>query len=191
MSRNDQDLLGRYSTPDVNPRLKQPTVLVRRYGQQSAPGAPVVPDIIQDLTVPGVRPFSYQAALNVVTVATPAGVPLVPNKFECDAIMLNVISGTAQSAFWGWGSGINFAAGNGQELRPGIPVFMDAGNTREQWELQRCLEAIANILSEERGGLPIGPYKAPRVVFNAADYYVTASVNTTVRVMLFYTPEGQ
>jgi hypothetical protein len=79
-------------------------------------------------------------------------------------------------------------------------LFFSPSNIREQWELQRLLEAICSLLGyaigQAEGMPPIptpGQFMAPRVVLNAHDYYMVnaATVSQNVAIMLFNVPEFQ
>lgn len=192
-----EDWLSRVNIPDVYPRRDDPFRPGVGYVPETAPPASLLSE--QDLvvanvwdgwvTTPGSRPVVYQRALNFQVAASVVPVPLTPGNFQCDTIVLNVDSTVLTSAFFGFGNAVN--ATSGIELQPGLPVAISADNTREQWETQRILEAIAGMIAGERGYSPIGPYRAPRVCFDASDYFVMAATPITVRVMLFLLPEFQ
>jgi hypothetical protein len=91
--------------------------------------------------------------------------------------------------FFGFGSGISTTSAI--EIRPGLPVEISTENTREMWEVQRVLEAIAGMVAGQIGVEGLGSYRAPRVVFDASDFFVIATGATTVRVMIFLSPEYQ
>jgi len=192
-----EDWLSRVNIPDVYPRRDDPFKPKAGYIPTDAPPASyLTPEQLSTgsaweewYTVPATRPIVYQRAvsysINVGTVA----LPLANAIFQCETIMLNVLSTAANSVFLGFGNGVTVTSGI--EIRPGIPVALEAVNEREMWEIQRLLEAIAGMMATERGYNAMGPFRAPRVVFSANDYYVIAAAATTLRVMLFTTPEFQ
>lgn len=138
---------------------------------QSGPG---------DLTVPGPRPPTFQTANNFqITVPANQAVPLTPGQFASDTIIIDVPSATGNSVFFGYGSQISLTSG--LEVRPGLPLIMSADSYREMWELQRPLEIIASVVQKAN----MGQYRAPRVVFDASQFYLVASVQTVVAIMLF------
>jgi hypothetical protein len=141
------------------------------------------------LTQPAERPQVYQRALNFQLSVNTVPQPLTNTTFPCETIVLDVISTAANSVFFGYGSSVSLTSGI--EIRPGLPVALSPDNSREQWELQRSLELIAALLASDRGVTLPAPYKAPRVVFDANDYFVVASATTALSVMLFYVPELQ
>jgi hypothetical protein len=193
------DWLSRITIPDVYPRHQDPFSPGPAVPPTSAPPAAPPPQTIGPtdiysgwITLPSRRPYSYQRALNMqVTVpATPAPpVPVLNSNFMCETMMFSIPSSGANSVFFGYGNSVNTASG--REIRPGSPVSFSVDNTREFWELQRMLEAMAAMIAAQSGWQPPGTFLAPRVVFNAAEYFLTASVQTTLAVMLFYTPELQ
>lgn len=199
------DWADRILLADVYPRKKDPyssgTIL-------SPAGTPIAgPDIApgagQDIfanaiTKPGVRPVAYQRALNLSLSVTDAPVAIQSGTFQCDAISISVPSSSGNSTFFGFGSGVTSASGI--EVKPGIPQLYSPDNVREQWELQRQIEAIEALLSYFIGTAlgvgpipPLGPFMAPRVVLNAHDYYLVnaAGITQTVAVMLWTVPEYQ
>jgi len=196
MSRNE-DWLSRVNLPDVYPRRDDPFKPSPGVVPPGAPAASMVgTDVMVEanvwdgwVTMPGTRPVVYQRALNYIVTANVTPVPLTNGNLQCDSIILNVDSAVLNSAFFGFGNAINPTTGI--EIQPGLPVQLNADNNREQWELQRILEAIAGMIAAERGYNALGLYRAPRVSLDASDYSVVATVATTVRVMLLLTPEYQ
>ncbi len=187
------DEIQRYNIPDLYPRRDDPF----RPGPLPVPGgAPAgahgLPgdgggpsEFPLDLTTPGARPVVFQQALNFqVTLNGISSQPLTNGSFQCDTMVIDVYSTVGNSVFFGFGSNVN--ASNGLEIRPGLPLRLEPENTREQWELQRCMEAISIML-----GAPLPVYRAPRVVFDSSKYYLFATTATTVAVMLFTVPEFQ
>jgi hypothetical protein len=146
-------------------------------------------DFYAQLTSPGNRPAVYQRAVNYSIVADVAPIPLMNQDTPCDSIVLNVYSTAANSVFMGFGSGVTVTSG--VEIRAGLPMVLSSENDREQWELQKALEYIAATMAYSAGLPPLGPYRAPRVVFNAKDWFVVAAAPTAVTVVLFYVPEQQ
>jgi len=191
------DWLSRVNLPDLYPRRDDP---FRPAGGTVPPGAPPasmlseveteIPNVWDGwLTMPATRPIVYQRALNYQLTAGVNPVPLMNGAFQCDTIILDVLSTAANSVFFGYGSAIT--TGSGIEIRAGLPIAISTDNNREQWEIQRLLEVIAGMIAAERGYSPLGPFKAPRVIFNCNEYFVVAAAPTTVRVMLFTVPEYQ
>ncbi len=191
------DWISRITIPDLYPRKEDP---YRPSGggapSYGPPGSMIEGPVTADInafdgwmTTPSVRPVVYQRALNFNLTADVGPLPLANGGFQCDTIILDVLSTAANSVFWGYGSSINITTG--QEVRAGLPIVVAADNTREQWEIQRLLEMIAAMIAAERGFPAPGPFRAPRVVFNASDIYVVAAAPTNVRVMLFLAPEYQ
>jgi hypothetical protein len=210
MSRNlppqyPPDWLDREVIPDVYKRRSDPyrpmEMLIPPVGTPSAEGVDMgqIQDIFRGfMTTPGVRPFTYQRALNISIAATDSPTPIQNATFPVDAIIVNVPSSSANSAFFGWGS--NISSTNGAiEVRPGIPQFFAPDNVREQWELQRNLEMISAMLAAlimlQSGGQvqPPGPFMSPRVTFDASDYFIVnaTGISQSVSVMMFYVPEFQ
>jgi hypothetical protein len=214
MSRNQprnpffgSDWEDRIIIPDVYPRQDDPNVPAGflpaptgtpGMGPTLAP-APGTDLYNSALTVPGMRPVVYQRAQNLTIPATDQPLPLASGSLNCEAFLINVPSTSVNSAFFGFGAGISSVNG-GIEVQPGIPLFFSPSNIREQWELQRLLEAITALLGfaigSAEGAPPIptpGQYMAPRVVLNAHDYYIVnaAGISQNVSVMLFTVPEFQ
>ncbi len=200
------DWLDRRIIPDVYPRRDDPFAPtgILPPPQGTPPGAPSEPGagaqqaLFQDfITSPGVRPVAYQRANNFQVPVTDSPVAIQSGTYACDAILISVPSSSANSCFFGFGSAIN--SGSGIEVKPGIPQFYSPSNIREQWELQRALEAMVALLgviaSVQTGGTFTGPGKfmSPRVVMNAHDYYLVnaPTISQTVAVMLFTVPEFQ
>lgn len=191
------DMYPRKSDPFVGPNAQTPlTAPPASLGDpmnQGIPGAGAVDDIYSGwLTSPGPRPVVYQRAFN--SQLTPGAlalptVPLTSQQFQCDSMVIAVPSTAANSVFFGYGSQIT--TGSGLEVQPGLPIIIEPENTRELWELQRMLEVIAAMVAAERGWNPLGPYRAPRVAFNANEYYLTAAAPTPMSIMLFFIPEMQ
>jgi len=196
MSKID-DWLSRVNIPDVYPRKDDPFRPSAGAIPEGSPYASMLSteDQVQInvwdgwLTSPSSRPIVYQRCLNYMITANTIPVALTNGAFQCDAIILDVLSTAANSVFFGYGNAITLTSGI--EVRPGLPIIMEAANTREPWELQRLLEMIAGMIAAERGYNAPGEYRAPRVVFNANEYFVVATAATTVRVMLFLSPEYQ
>ena len=211
VSRIDQqygdDWVDRQVEPDVYPRKRDPwssgNILQPPSGTLPAgadfgllPGADILKDAI---TMPGVRPVAYQRALNLSISVTDTPIAIQPGTFQCDAIEISVPSSLTNSTFFGFGSGVT--SSSGIEVKPGIPQLYSPDNVREQWELQRELEAIEALLAYAIGisynnGIPfpsLGQFMAPRVVLNAHDYYLVnaSGITQTVAVMLWTVPEYQ
>lgn len=194
---HNEDWLSRVNIPDVYPRRDDPFKPSPGVVPSGAPPASylaadqMVQAAVWDgwLTTPGTRPVVFQRALNYVITANTVAVPLTNGAMQCETIVLSVLSTLGTSAFFGFGSAINDTSGT--EIRPGVPAIISTENGREQWELQRLFEAIAGMLAADRGYDALGPYRAPRVVFDASDYFVFATTAVPVRVMLFTTPEYQ
>lgn len=206
MSRvlNDPNL-DRYILPDVYPRRSdpfvEPGVLIPPSGAPSGAPIPEGMDIYAGaITPPGVRPVVYQRAQNLSVAVTDSPVPITNATFQCDAILISVPSTSGSSCFFGYGTGISSTNG-GIEVKPGFPQFYSPDNGREQWEIQRLLEAITAMLgafvgAQLGGGLPLptpGQYMAPRVVMDAHNYCLVnaPTISQTVSVMLFTVPEMQ
>jgi hypothetical protein len=201
------DWIDRQVIPDVYPRADDPNVPASfipsptgspSSGPTMAP-APGTDLYASSITTPGVRPIVYQRALNFSIQVTDTPTPIQAGSLQVDAILISVPSSSLNSTFFGFGAGISSTNG-GIEVQPGIPQFYSPGNTREQWELQRLLEAIAAMIGFAIGqaeGAPAiptpGQFKSPRVVLNAHDYYLVnaATITQNVSVMLFTVPEFQ
>lgn len=193
------DWLSRVTIPDVYPRKDDPF----RPGVVSIPGlteqqiieaASPPPEVLEgleaDLTTPGQRPFVFQRATTfVINLIANTPQAIMANQFACDSMLLNVYSTAANSVFFGFGNAVTPTTGI--EIRPGIPVLLEPENVREQWEVQRVLEYIAALLATQTGAPALGHYRAPRVVFDASDWFLVAAANTAIAVTLFYVPEMQ
>lgn len=200
------DWLDRAVIPDVYPRRDDPyspTGIIpppagTPQGAPTLPGAGAQQALFQDyITMPGVRPVAYQRANNFQINVTDSPTPIQTGTYQCDAILISVLSTSVNSTFFGFGSGIN--SSSGIEVKPGVPQFYSPSNVREQWELQRNLEALValmgTLVAMQTGGTFTGPGKfmSPRVVMNAHDYYLVNATGITqsVAVMLFTVPEFQ
>lgn len=192
------DELQRYNIPDQYPRRDDPF----RPGPLPIPGsAPVGAQGLYDgamldqmqlqMTEPGPRPVVYQTAINfnINLIANVAQPIITSGSMQCDTMVIDVYSTAANSVFFGYGSGINST--NGLEIRAGLPVAIQPENSREQWELQRILEALFAYMAGKELADSLGSYRAPRVIFDASKYYLFATANTNVSVMLFTVPELQ
>ena len=199
MAPRTEDWLSRLNYADIYPRKEDPFRPSAGNVSFSSPAASMFtpeelttnPDIYRDyVSIPGSRPFVNQRASNFqITLAANVAQPLQSGPFICDTIVIDVLSTAANSVFLGYGGGVTTTSGI--EVRPGLPLVMQPENTREMWEIQRLLEAILAIQAADRGIPPLGLYKAPRVVFNANEFWVIATAATTVAVMLFMVPELQ
>lgn len=188
------DWISRQTIPDLYPRKYDPWKPAGANAPDNLPpmdaGAQsAVSDFYAELTSPGSRPAVFQRALNYSIAANTTPVPLINQDTPCDSILLDVYSTAANSVFFGFGSGITVTSGI--EIQAGAPVIITPDNTREMWDLQKPLEFIAAMMAYQFGLPALGPYRAPRVVFNAKDYFVVAPAATAVSVMLFYVPEQQ
>ncbi len=197
MATHIDDWLSRVNLPDVYPRREDP---FRPGPGVIPPGAPPASQFSPEqltsvnvwdewLTTPGTRPVVYQRALSYMLTADVTPVPLTNGAMQCETIVLDILSTLGVSAFFGFGNAINITSG--VEIRPGLPITISTENTREMWEIQRVLEAIAGMLASERGITGLGTYRAPRVVFDASDYFLVAASPVPVRVIIFTTPEYQ
>lgn len=187
------DWLSRAIIPDLYPRQSDP---FKPAGAQPPPnlppdlaGNPAVAEFYADLTSAGGRPPVFQRAINYSITANTTPIPLINQQTPCEAMLIDVYSTAANSIFFGFSSGLTLT--NGVEIRVGNPLILSPSNGREQWEIQKPLEFIAAILAQQAGLPAIGPYRAPRVVFDASDYFVIAAAATAVSVMLFFVPEQQ
>jgi hypothetical protein len=199
MSRPITDWLSRVTIPDVYPRRDDPfqpggaVIPLDAPGPSMiSPGDTVSTDIYNDwVTTPGVRPVVYQRALNFSVNVTAVPQPIaVSGQFQCDSMVISVPTG-GNSVFFGYGSGISSTSGI--EIKAGVPLALTADNDREQWELQRVLEAFTAMMAADRGYQPLGLFRAPRVVFDANGYFLVcaAGLTQTVGIMLFNIPELQ
>lgn len=187
------DWLSRQIVPDLYPRKSDPFRPAGAVPPETAPwggvGAEETSEFYAQLTTPGGRPFVTQRALNYSITAGVAPVPLMNQDAYCDAFVVDVYSSAANSVFLGFGQGVTVLSGI--EVRVGLPLMLSTDNTREQWELQRALDFMAAALALQAGLPPQGTYRAPRVVYNARDWFVVAAAPTAVSVQLFYVPELQ
>jgi hypothetical protein len=197
MSRPINDWLSRTTVPDVYPRRDDPFQPGAGVIPLDAPGASMISpqdsistDVYSDwVTTPGVRPVVYQRALNFSVNVTAVPQPIaVSGQFQCDSMVISVPTG-GNSVFFGYGSGVSTTSGI--EIKAGVPLAITADNIREQWELQRILEALAAMLANDRGFQPLGYFRSPRVVFDANQYFLICATTQTVGVMLFNVPELQ
>lgn len=202
MSRNQnrvEDWLSRVTIPDLYPRKDDPfqpaAALISPAGGTLSTLLPP-PSAEGDfyagnVTDPAARPVVFQQAINYQVSVGLNPIPIANQSFQVDAITIDVISTAGSNVFFGYGAGVNIASGI--EVRAGIPQTLSPDNTREQWELQRTLEAIAAILAADRGLNPIGTFKSPRVVLDANSYYLVAPVAgpTVVAIMLWLPPQYQ
>lgn len=179
-------LIDKYTIPDVMFRHR-PKVTQAPTPQQMAVQAEQA-NAYRNLTVPAQRPAVYQKALNIELVTGAAAVPISSTQFQCDGILLSVPTG-GTSIFFGYGSGVT--TGSGIEIRAGIPAFFSPDNNREQWELQRSLEALVGIIAQVNGYAPLDSFRSPRVYMDASQYWVIGTGAQTVAVMLFLSPEFQ
>jgi len=141
------------------------------------------------LTQPGQRPTVYQRAANFQFNADVTALPISNLQFLCDTIVIDVPSTAGASVFFGFGNGITIASGI--EVRPGLPIAIQPENTREQWEIQRLLEMIAYMMAIDKGFNMFNSYKAPRVAFDASQWFIVAAAPLAIRIMLFTIPEQQ
>lgn len=152
-------------------------------------GPPIMP---APLTAPGVRPIVYQKAVNYSIVVGTTPINLInnqPGKLDCDSFLIDCPSSAGNSVFFGYGSGVTTTSGI--EIRAGIPQFFSPDNVREPWELQRCLEYIAGMIARWLRLPVLDPYRSPRVVMDASQWYLVATASTTISVMIFQVPELQ
>ncbi len=191
------DWLSRAIIPDVYPRRDDPFRPAAGVIPSTAPPASMVsPDQLITtnvwdnwLTTPGTRPIVYQRALNYNISVGTTPTPLTNGNMQCETIIIDVFSSAANSVFFGFSSSITTTSGI--ECRAGLPVTLSVDNVREQWETQRVLEAIAGMIAAQGGYNGLGSYRAPRVVFDASDFFLVATATTSVSIMLFLTPEYQ
>lgn len=191
------DVYPRHSDPGVEPGIMTPPSGTPAGGTLGTPGMDLYAGVI---TTPSVRPVVYQRAQNFTLAVTDSAQPITNATFACEAILVDVPSSSSNSAFFGYGTNITSSNG-GIEVVPGIPLFFSPSNNREQWEIQRLLEAITAMLGafvgqQINGGIPLpgpGTYMAPRVVMDAHNYCLVnaPTVAQNVSVMLFMVPEMQ
>jgi len=190
----DVDYMSRQTMPEVYPRETDPfrPPPAPDPGCTLPPGLPpALVNLAQCFTTPATRPTSVQRAANfqITVPAAPATISLANGRFECDSMLLDIPSTGANSAFIGYGAGVSTT--NGIEIQPGLPFLLQPDNTREMWEIQRQLEFIAAMFAADRGIPCLAPYKAPRVVFNASEWFLTTTVAVVMSVTLFLVPELQ
>jgi hypothetical protein len=194
MAIHQEDWLSRITIPDLYPRREDPLRPAAAMPPSTAPPGselsdePQPGDVLVSLTKGGNRPVVVQDAINYTIPVGTSVTPLVKSSLMVDAILINVPSAAAISAFFGRGG---ITTTSGIEVRPGVPQIFRTDNTRELWELQRTLEFIAGILAVNSGSPILKEYRAPRVAFDASQYGLVASGNVTVAVMLFYIPAQQ
>ena len=198
----DNNLMDRNSQPDLMPRRSDPFSV----SPGAIPGAAPPPSQYQidpagqpaqndnDIykgwyTQPGSRPLVFQRGFNYQFNATTVPQPMLNATFQCDSMILNVPSTAGASVFWGYGAQIT--TGSGLEIQPGLPIIIEPENTRELWELQRMLELMAAMLADQIGLDAPGPYRAPRVAFNATEWYIVAAGPVSMSIVLFNHAEGQ
>lgn len=140
------------------------------------------------LTIPGMRPSVTQRFLNFNVIANLAAVPLSVGRLETIGLIFNVYSTAGASAFWG-AAGVTTTTGI--EIRPGIPAPLLVEQVREQWELQRQLEHIGAMMAAATGQPGMGPYKAPKVIFDLSQIYVASAAALPVSILAFLPPEEQ
>lgn len=189
--------LSRQTIPDVYPRKDDPLRPPTTAAQMVPPAAPAAPaaapslaSLFTNLTIPGTRPIVVQKGVSFSLNPGVSPIPLTNQPFYVEGILLNVPSTAGQSAFYGFGSSITTMSG--EEIQPGVPQMFTTENQREQWEVQRPLEVLVNLIASYFGMAGLSSYRAPRVVWNTNDWYLVAPAATTpVSVTLFYTPEMQ
>lgn len=186
------DWLSRVTIPDMYPRLDDPF-------QPSAgavpPGTPMaqgeIPNPISvQLTQAGMRPTVVQRATQfALTTGVLTPLAIVANRLEVDAITIDNPSSNAASVFFGFGSSTSTTSG--LEVVPGIPLTIGPDNQREQWELQRVLEFMAALMAVSQSATGLPPYKSPRVVLDASNWFVITAGALTFSVTLWFIPEQQ
>lgn len=140
------------------------------------------------MTNPAMRPSVQQRLLNFNVIANTPAVPLSGGRLEAIAVIFNVYSTGAASAFWG-SNGVNTTTGI--EIRPGIPATLSLDQVREQWELQRQLEHIGAMIAGATNNPNLAPYLAPKVIFDLSQIYVAAAAAQAVSIIAFLPPEFQ
>jgi hypothetical protein len=141
------------------------------------------------LTQPAMRPTVTQRFLNFNVIANLTPVPLSVQRMEAIAVIFNVYSTGAASAFWG-PNGVTPTTGI--EIRPGLAATLALDQVREQWELQRALEHIGAMLAGGAGlGDQLGPFRAPRVILDLSTIFLTAAAAQAVSIIAFLPPELQ
>jgi len=190
----DGDWLSRQIIPDMYPRKDDPFQPAITAPQVNPPGAPTAPagsssvtDLFSNLTVPGSRPIVIQRGVSFQFNVTTTPTAITNQPFY--QILLNNPSTSGSSVFFGFGNGITTTSG--EEVRSGLPQVFSADNTREQWEVQRPLEVICNMMAYYFGLPGLASYRAPRIVWNCNDWYLVAGGSVTIAITLFYTPEMQ
>lgn len=195
--------INRRVLPDVHPNRRAtqlPGGVVRNYGggtefgpsmtetvvEEGAPGAQPF-NLLEVTTPPAPRPYAYQQASNTSIPVTEIARAITQQTFPCDAILLSVPTG-GNAVFLGYSNATTPTSGI--QISAAQPVIISPDNTRELWELQRCLEMM---LALQLGGDAVPKYRAPRVVFDASKYFLVCAAGLTqvVACMLFYVPEGQ
>lgn len=141
------------------------------------------------ITMPGERPKVYQRGVNFSFNVTAAAQPLSQSRFEVDSFIIDNPVANIASVFFGFGGGISVTSG--LEVRPGLPIEWATDNTREQWELQRALERMYNLMAFGAGAPIPDPYKAPRVVYDLSNIFIIAAGPLTVAITAFFPPEQQ
>lgn len=140
------------------------------------------------LTQPAQRPSVMQRFVNFNMIANTPAVPISNGRFEAIALIFNVYSTAGASAFWG-PSGVTVLTGI--EIRPGIPATASLEQVREQWELQRQLEHIAAMIASQTSSGMMGPFKAPKVVFDLSQIFIASAAALSVSILAFLPPELQ
>jgi len=140
------------------------------------------------LTPPAMRPSVLQRMLNLNVIANTPAVPVSPGRLEAIGVIFNVYSTAGASAFWG-PNGVTVTSGI--EVRPGVPAPLTLDQDREQWELQRQLEHIGAMIAGATGNEGMGPYRAPKVVFDLSQIYIASVAALAVTIIAFLPPEMQ
>jgi hypothetical protein len=185
------DWLSRVTIPDMYPRTDDP---FRPSAGAVPPGTPMaqgeLPSPISvSLTQPGTRPNVIQRASQFAFTTAVAPAAIVANRLEVDAITICNPSTNATSVFVGFGSGVSTTSG--LEIVPGVPLTITQDNQREQWELQRVLEFMAALMAVSQGATGLPPYKSPRVVLDASNWFIVAASALPISIMLWFIPEQQ
>ena len=180
-------LVDEYTIPDVMHR-EGPQATNAPIPGVGVSGSWYQTNTYRNVTIPGQRPAVYQKALNLSLVTGTGAVALAPTQFQVDSILLSVPTG-GTSVFLGYGSGVTTASGI--EIKAGVPMLIGPDNVREQWELQRALEALIGIIAQANGLASPPPFMSPRVYMDAGQYYLIGTATQTVAVMLFLSPEFQ
>lgn len=142
------------------------------------------------VTQPSQRPWRYQQGLNYsLALVANTPLPILGQRLEVDAIVIDVYSTAVNSVFLGYGSSVTVLSGT--EIRPGLPVEMSNETERQLWELQGPLEMIAAMMATSLNLPQLGQFRAPRPVFDPSQWWLVAAQNTQVTILLFpVTPEG-